>query len=108
MRSAAEIANSYLAGETGLFDAALELQPHIIDPQSTLWRALQGSDGPLPVIYTVSDVADQLGFLVSKEVAWEPKAFASRQGQLAEAELSLAPAFRAACQAIVEHAKNSN
>jgi hypothetical protein len=107
MRSAAEIADSYLSGLLGLFDAARQLEPHI-NPRATLWQALKGPHGPLPVIYTVSDVAERWGYFVSKEVRWEPKAFQSRQTQLAEAEVRLAPAFRKACEAIVDYAKNSS
>jgi hypothetical protein len=107
MRSVAEIAASYLSGKLGLFDAARQLEPHI-NPRATLWQALKGSHGPLTAIYAVSDVAERWGYFVSEEVRWEPKAFQSRQTQLAEAELQLAPAFRKACEAIVDYAKNSN
>jgi hypothetical protein len=107
MRSAAEIANSYLAGQQSIFEVAKELYAHIAS-QSGLWEALKGAYGPLPVIYEVSDVADQLGFFVSKEVQWESEAYKSRQAKLAEAEARLAPDFQTACRAIVEHAKNSN
>jgi hypothetical protein len=108
MKSAAEIAASYLAGRLSLFDAAYQLLPHIDAHQSALWQDLKGADGPLSVIYSVFDVAEQLGFFVPEDVRWEREAFKSRQTQLTEAELRFARPFRTACQAIVDHAKNSN
>jgi hypothetical protein len=108
MKSAAEIAASYLAGRLSLFDAAHQLLPHVDAHKSALWQDLGGADGPLSVIYSAFDVAEQLGFFIPKEVRWEREAFKSRQAQLTEAELRFAPPFRRACQAIVDYAKNSN
>jgi hypothetical protein len=106
MRSAAEIAASYLAKQLSLFEAASQLHPHV-DPRSALWQALEGSRGPLPVIYVVRDEAERLGFFVSNEVQWEREAFEARNAELAETELRLAPDFRKACEAILDHAQNS-
>jgi hypothetical protein len=107
MKSAAEIAASYLAGRLSVFDAANQLRIHV-DPRSALWKGLKGANGPLSVIHIVFDVADQLGFFVPKEVRWEREAFKSRQAQLIEAELRFAPEFRTACQAIIDYKTNSD
>jgi hypothetical protein len=82
MKSAAEIATSYLAGRLSLFDTAHQLLPHIDAHRSALWQDLSGADGSLSVIYSVFDVAEQLGFFVPEDVRWEPEAFKSRQTQL--------------------------
>jgi hypothetical protein len=85
MRPAAEIAASYLAKQLSLFEAASQLHPHV-DPRSTLWQALEGPHGPLPVIYVARDEAERLGFFVSNEVhaklgtrSWQKRNFALRQ-----------------------------
>jgi hypothetical protein len=108
MKSAAEIAASYLAKQLSLFDAARQLHAHIADPRSALWQALEGSHGPLPVIYVARDEAERLGFFVSNEVQWERKAFEARNTELVETELRLAPDFGKACEAIIRYAQNSN
>jgi hypothetical protein len=107
MKSATEIAVSYLAGRLSLFDAANQLLRHIEPARSALWQGLEGPNGPLPVIYDVFDVADQLGFFIPDEVKWERQAFKTRQTQLVEAELRLGPLFRTACLAIIDYEKKS-
>lgn len=102
LAEAVRVARSRLGGQVTPLKAG-QIVSLLIGPPHPIWDA-GGAHGVLSAFYAAADLADRVYFLSEQVEAWHPSVKEQRRADLNSAEAQAAPAVRAACRALVDHA----